>query len=277
MLQRDFNRGALRMKPWWAGLLVLCLAGPAIPVSPDASGDSGTVAVAGSLFPCVSDLAERYAASGGNPPRLVVGSSGKLARQIEAGAPFGLFLSANVEWLEYLKHRGLVGPAEPLASSPLVLWWSRSAPPDPALLAGEPRVAIADPEAAPFGAAARLYLEERGMYDRLRRANRLIITGTVLQSALAVQSGGADLALTALSVARKLKGGYTVLPVPALRHAGAPVQGKMTPPLEDFWRYLRSPEVEAVWREWGFEVLYNDEVRDRSGAAGAAATSGGSP
>ena len=265
------------MKRWWASLLVLCLVGPAISVSADASGDSGTVAVAGSLFPCVSDLAERYAASGGNPPRLVVGSSGKLARQIEAGAPFGLFLSANVEWLEYLELRGLVGPAEPLASSPLVLWWPRSAPPDPALLAGQKRVAIADPEAAPFGAAAREYLEERGLYDRLRRGKRLIITATVLQAALAVQSGGADLALTALSVARKLKGGYTVLPIPSLGHAGAPVLGRMTPPLEDFWRYLRSAEIEAVWREWGFELPCSDETQRRSGGAAAAVTSVGGP
>jgi molybdate transport system substrate-binding protein len=181
-----------------------------------------------------------------------VGSSGKLARQIESGAPFGLFLSANLEWLDYLEQRGLVGAQERLASSPLVLWWLRAGAPDPALLDGEPKVAIADPEAAPFGAAARRYLEERGLYGRLLHGKRLIITSTVLQAALAVQSGGAEVALTALSVAHELGGGYALLPVPALQHAGALVLGRTNPGVEKFWRYLRSPEARSVWEAWGF-------------------------
>ena len=66
------------------------------------------MAVAGGLFPCVSELADLYNDMAGEAPGLVVGSSGKLAGQIAAGAPFGLFISANLEWLHYLEEKGLV-------------------------------------------------------------------------------------------------------------------------------------------------------------------------
>ncbi len=66
------------------------------------------MAVAGGLFPCVSELADLYNDMAGEAPGLVVGSSCKLAGQIAAGAPFGLFISANLEWLHYLEKKGLV-------------------------------------------------------------------------------------------------------------------------------------------------------------------------
>jgi molybdate transport system substrate-binding protein len=228
------------------------LLAAAVPASADGAGDPGAVAVAAGLYPCVSDLAERFAASGAAPPRLVVGSSGRLARQIEAGAPFGLFLSANLEWVEYLGQRNLVGPIVPLPQSPLVLWWPRREPPDLQLLSGAPRVAIADPAAAPFGRAARDYLEARGWYEELTRRKRLIVTGTVLQAALAAQSGGADMALTALSAAGRLGGSFTPVPVAPLQHAGALVRGRDTAAIRAFWEYLRAAEAEPIWRAWGF-------------------------
>jgi molybdate transport system substrate-binding protein len=220
-----------------------------------------TVAVAGSLSPCVEELAARYAArsagGGAAAPALVTASSGKLAAQIEAGAPYGLFLSAEVDWIERLQDEGLCLEVLPLAESPLVMWWSRPSPPRAEDLRGagrELRVAIPDPEAAPFGRAAREYLSSLDAYHPLVAGKRLIVTATVLQAVLAVQSGGADLAFTSLSVARKAgEGSHTVLPV-CLHHAGSLIRGRSTPQLEAFWAYLRSPEAEPVWRAWGFSV-----------------------
>jgi molybdate transport system substrate-binding protein len=210
------------------------------------------VAVAGSLFPCVEELAARYQASGRPAPQLVLGSSGKLALQIEAGAPYGLFLSADLEWLQYLRDRNLCGEVLPLAESPLVMWWPRAEPPEPVLLSGSLRVAIADPEAAPFGRIARQYLEDRNLYARLVQAKRLIITDTVLQSVLATQSGGADIAFTSLSVTHKLEGGnYAVLPY-SLQHAGSLISGRATEGLRAFWAFLRSEEAISRWEAWGF-------------------------
>jgi molybdate transport system substrate-binding protein len=221
---------------------------------------SDTVAVAGGLFPCVGELAELYDGITGKAPGLVVGSSGKLASQIAAGAPFGLFISANLEWLHFLEERGLVGKIIALASSPLVLWWPRDGQPDPNALQGSVRVAIVDPALGPFGSTARCYLENIGIYDALLREKRLIITSTALQSALAAQGGAADLAFTSMAVAKKIvvelrsPGSAVVIPGYDLIHAGAVIQNRSSAAIEAFWAYLRSEEADAVWRKWGFTL-----------------------
>lgn len=219
-----------------------------------------TVAVAGGLFPCVSELADLYNDMTGKAPGLVVGSSGKLASQIAAGAPFGLFISANLEWLHFLEEKGLVGEIVAFASSPLVLWWPRDGRPDPNALHGPVRVAIVDPALGPFGFTARRYLENIGAYDSLLQDKRLIITSTALQSALAAQSGAADMAFTSMSVAKKIAadlhspGSVVVIPGYDLIHAGALINNRSSALIEAFWEYLRSEEADAVWRKWGFTL-----------------------
>jgi molybdate transport system substrate-binding protein len=183
-----------------------------------------------------------------------------LASQIAAGAPFGLFISANLEWLHFLEEKGLVGEIIALASSPLVLWWPRDGQPAPNALQGPVRVAIVDPALGPFGFTARCYLENIGIYDTLLREKRLIITSTALQSALAAQSGAADLAFTSMSVAKKIAaelrspGSAVVIPGYDLIHAGAVIQNRSSAAIEAFWAYLRSEEADAVWKKWGFTL-----------------------
>ncbi|UCF96132.1 MAG: molybdate ABC transporter substrate-binding protein [Spirochaetaceae bacterium] len=224
-----------------------------------------TVAVAAGLFPCVRELADLYGECNGKAPNLVVGSSGKLASQIAAGAPFGLFLSANREWIIFLEKKGLVVEYTDFATSPLVLWWPRKDPPDPRALGGDLRIAIVDPILGPFGATARAYLEDAGLYDSLLREKRLIVASTALQAALAAQSGAADLAFTSMSVARKFstdlraQGSSLALCGYDLTHAGALIRGQATAGVEEFWRYLRSREAVAVWRKWGFNVDREEE------------------
>jgi len=221
---------------------------------------SDTVAVAGGLFPCVSELADLYNDRVGESPGLVVGSSGKLASQIAAGAPFGLFISANLEWLHYLEEKGLVGEIVAFASSPLVLWWSRDRRPDPNVFRGPVRVAIVDPALGPFGSTARRYLENLETYAALLKEKRLIVTSTALQSALAAKSGAADLAFTSMSVAKKIAADFrspgtaVVIPGYDLVHAGALIHDRSSAAIEAFWEYLRSEEAEAVWQRWGFTL-----------------------
>jgi molybdate transport system substrate-binding protein len=217
------------------------------------------VAVAGGLLPCVTELAATYKENTGWAPELVGSSSGKLARQIEAGAPFGIYLSADFSWPIYLNSRGdFLEEIIPLASSPLVLWWLKAEKPALYIINSGIRIALADPDAAPFGSAAKNYLQEAGLWQELSIKKRLVITGTVLQSALAVKSGGAEAGFVSLSAVKKLKtGSYTLLPVPRLSHAGAIVKGRASPRLRDFWNYLRSEPAGKIWRDWGFEVTDN--------------------
>jgi len=231
---------------------LLLLLFPAVP-------RADVAAVAGGLFPCVSELTAVYREKTGWAPELVSSSSGKLARQIEAGAPFGIYLSADFSWPDYLNSKGdFLEEIIPLASSPLVLWWLEPEAPTPSIINSGIRIALADPDAAPFGRAAKNYLQEKGLWQELLRKKRLVITGTVLQSALAVKSIGAAAGFVSLSAVKKLKTGtYTVLPVPRLSHAGAIVKGRASPRLRDFWNFLRSDAALEIWRDWGFEVRNN--------------------
>lgn len=216
-----------------------------------------TAAVAGSIYPCVTELAEIYTESGGNAPELVMGSSGKLAAQIKAGAPFGLYLSASRKWALHLKDLDLIEEIHPMATSPIVLWWMKEEAPALELLAdGKTRVSIADPEAAPFGRAARDYLRAEKLYDKLLADKHLIIGGTVQQAGLAARNGGADVAIVSLSIARKMDAGSeTILPIPSLANAGALVKGKTTSDLKDFWAFIRSAKAAPVWTKWGFSPV----------------------
>ncbi len=216
-----------------------------------------TAAVAGSIYPCMTELASLYEDAGQKPPELVMGSSGKLAAQIKAGAPFGLYLSASRKWALHLRDQGLLEDIHPMATSPIVLWWSRETPPSSKILRHDKtRVAMADPQAAPFGRAAQKYLAKQHLYNDLMDNKRLVIGGTVQQAALAARNGGADVAIVSLSIARKMDiGSETPLPIKPLSNAGALVKGNASAELEDFWTFIRSSQAAPVWIRWGFSPV----------------------
>ena len=216
------------------------------------------VAVAASMHECINELATQFENHGlGTSPKIVSGASGKLASQIIAGAPFGLFLSASPEWTKKLESEGLLYEVFPMATSPVVAWW----PKDETITLEtierkDVRIAIADPEAAPFGKAAAEYLNAIGIYDELLKEKRLVIMGNVEQAALAAKTGGADIGMFSLSVAKKLnEGSYVILPVDPLENSGGLVKSKATKNIEAFWHYIRSEASYDIWIKWGFEPV----------------------
>lgn len=187
----------MRAKAFWI-LFLITVSGPAL------AGEPLTVAVASNFRGTAGELASTFQARTGHATRLVTGSSGKLYAQIVNGAPFDVFLSADAERPKLLEEQGLIVPGSRrvYALGRLVLW-SR----DPrvgddcigALARGDgARIAIANPDLAPYGIAAREYLEERGLWDRLQPD--LLIGENVLQAFLFAARGGATFALTAASV-----------------------------------------------------------------------------
>ena len=134
-----------------------------------ARAETVTVAVASNFVEMARELAAEYEERSGHEVVLIQGSTGKLHAQIVNGAPFDVFLSADVERAESL-------PAAKdgrfiYAIGQLALW-----SPTPSLARGdcvdamieseEGRIAIANPALAPYGMAARQYLEEAGLWDR---------------------------------------------------------------------------------------------------------------
>ncbi len=151
------------------------------------------------------------------------GSSGSLFVQISNGAPFDLFLSADMAYPQKLIEQGLAvyESAFRYANGHLVIWVRADSPLDPAALGMsalvEPsvrKVAIANPQHAPYGRAAVAAFESAGLYDSLR--DRLVLGENVAQAAQFVESGAADVGVIALSLAlspaMRDKGRYWEIP-----------------------------------------------------------------
>lgn len=137
---------------------------------------------------------------------LTFGSSGQLAEQIKAGAPFALFLSANEAYLKGLVKAGEVLPhsARPYAVGSLVVITEKGMEAPLATLndLARPeyrRIAVANPETAPYGTAARQALRKAELWDRL--SGNLVFAESVRQALQFVETGSADAAIVGKAVA----------------------------------------------------------------------------
>lgn len=247
----------------------LLLLGACGPVEGARSGDPPGDAEAPLLVLAAADLQYALPAivrlherATGRRVAVVLGSTGNLAAQIENGAPGDVFLAANEAFLDRLEAAGRVRPGSRrvYAVGRLALTWAPGTSP-PAGLADLARpeyreVAIAHPEHAPYGAAARQALVAVGAWDALRP--RLVHGENVAQAFQFVRTGNARAGLVALGVALGVPGTpYHVvddaLHAP-LRQAGAVLAG--APRAEEasaFLDLLASPEGLAVLARYGFE------------------------
>src|SRR5579884_3371650 len=178
---------------WVAILLVLVSA---LAVTAPADGAEITVAAAADLNYALQDLAQRFTKSTGTQVKLSFGASGNLFSQIQNGAPFDLFFSADSSYPQKLADTGVVDRASirTYAVGSLVLWAPNSLGLDPQklkmdLLTGGKvqRIAIANPEHAPYGRAAMAALQHFGLKDRV--ASKLVMGENISQAAQFVQSG----------------------------------------------------------------------------------------
>lgn len=195
------------------------------------------------------------------------GSSGTLFAQIDNGAPFDLFLSADVSFPQRLSERGKADAASlfPYAVGHLVVWVAPESRLDLAqgiralLDPAVRKVAIANPAVAPYGAAAVAAMKSLGVYDAL--SPRLVLGENVAQAAQFVQSGAADAGIISLSLARspQMRDGRTweIPPsaFPPLQQAGIVCTGGANRGGAALLRdYLRSEPARAILRRYGFAL-----------------------
>lgn len=185
-------------------LVLLALAGGPAP----ASARHLDVAAAADLKFAMDDVVGAF---GKAHPEIVVsvsyGSSGNFLSQIQNGAPFDLFFSADIEYPRRLAEAGLAPKgSEFLYAVGRIVAWVPTASHVlverglEALTAPEVRrIAIANPTHAPYGRAAEAALRKLGVYDRVK--DRLVFGENVAQTAQFVQSGAADAGIIALSLA----------------------------------------------------------------------------
>lgn len=235
-----------------------------------ASGQNApAIAAASDLKFALDEIAQTYESNTGRTVRLTFGSSGNFFRQIQQGAPFELFLSADDDFVERLARDGLTVDAGALyAIGRIVLFTPKAS----TIRADEQmkdlaaalkdgrlkRFAIANPDHAPYGRAAQEALTTAGLWTAIKP--RLVLGENVSQAAQFAASGSTQGGIFALSLALsptfKDAGNYVTLP----DHLYRPLRQRMvllkraTPPARDFYAYLQQPAARAVFRKYGFTL-----------------------
>ncbi|EPX63491.1 Molybdenum ABC transporter, periplasmic molybdenum-binding protein ModA [Cystobacter fuscus DSM 2262] len=195
------------------------------------------------------------------------GASGNFLAQLSQGAPFDVFLSADMSYPRKLVEQGLVAPdgVFPYAVGHLVLWVPRDSPLPveklgmKALLEpGVRHIAIANPQHAPYGRAAEAALKSQGLHDAVK--DKLVLGENVAQTAQFAQSGAADVGIIALSLAlapaMKAQGRYWEVPTsayPRMEQGGAILQKAKDPELARRFRdALLGPQSRPLLERYGF-------------------------
>lgn len=231
-----------------------------------ASAGEVMVAVAANAAEAVEALAEDFERESGHRVTVTVGSTGKLYAQILHGAPFDVFLAADQERPRLLVEQGIAMADSRItyAVGRLALWSRQSgAVSDGVAVLREGafrRLAMANPELAPYGAAARKTLRELGLWESLR--SKIVLGENVGQSFAMTASGNAELGFVAVSSVLSAGNSYSQerWEVPARFHE--PIRqdavlldrARDNKAARDFYRFLSSPESRNVVESFGFVV-----------------------
>src|SRR5215471_12975349 len=166
------------------------------------------VAAASDLNFPIKEIISQFEQKTGNTVKLTLGSSGSFQAQIANGAPFDVYLSADVDYVRQLERSGLIEPGSlyVYAVGRLVIWVPNASPIDVERLGMESllqpsarRIAIANPAVAPYGRAAVAALRHFSLYDRV--SSRLVLGDNIAQTAQFVSSSAADIGIIAHSAA----------------------------------------------------------------------------
>ncbi len=252
-----------------AGLGVVLMLTGCANTSPEAEeGDPSSsvrVAAASDLQFALDDVIEEFTQ---DHPEVEVevtyGSSGNFAAQIRNGAPFDVYLSADIELAQDLADDGFGDPESVFdyAVGRLVVWAPQDSPAEVEAgiegLASEEvaTVAIANPQHAPYGETAQAAMDTAGVTEELQ--DKLVLGENIAQAAEFVLSGNADAGIVALSLALSPPmtdaGSYTEVPLdsfPTLRQGGMLLDGA-TGEDEDFVEFLGADQGQAILADYGF-------------------------
>jgi len=227
-----------------------------------------TVAAASDLQFAFQEVTARFEKETGTRIKLVFGSSGNFFTQIQNGAPFDLFFSADMEYPRKLEAAGLTVPGSlyQYATGKLVLFVPRESHLDLSrglkVLsdAAVKKIAIANPAHAPYGRAAVAALQKEGVYDAV--SGKLVLGENISQAASFVASGNADAALLARSLAvapsMQEKGRYVDVPAddyaPIDQACVILSSSHQKEAAQKFLGFLKRSENIQLMRQYGFAV-----------------------
>jgi molybdate transport system substrate-binding protein len=227
-----------------------------------------TVAAAADLQSAMQDVTTQFQKQTGKAVKVTYGSSGNFFQQLQNGAPFDMFFSANLDYPRKLESAGLVEKDSyyGYAKGKIVVWVPNDSKLDissglKALL--DPKIgkiAIANPEHAPYGQAAVAAMQKEGIYDKVK--DKFVLGENISQTASFVVSGSADVGVVALSLAlspnMKDKGRYAEIPAadyPPIEQACVILSSSKNKELaEQFLTFVKSAAVADILVKYGFDV-----------------------
>lgn len=240
------------------GVVALAVA-PAL-----ARAEPALVAVAANFAQPAKMLAARFMEKTGHTLKISTGSTGQLYAQIANGAPFDVFLSADAERPRKLEERGLgvAGSRFTYAVGRLVLWSPGAdtvGGPFEAAFKSRPHrsIAIANPDLAPYGAAAREALRAKGLWKDVK--GRLVFGQNIAQTHAMVATGNAEIGFVAQSQIKNRGQKGAKWPVPAETHA--PInqdavlltRARDNVAAHDFVSFLKGDSAKKIIEDFGYE------------------------
>jgi molybdate transport system substrate-binding protein len=246
-------------------LLLVCLALVFCRLS---SAQEITVAAAADLQFAMQDIAEQFQKETGKNVKLIFGSSGSFFQQIQNGAPFDMFFSADLSYPKKLEAAGLTEPGSyyQYAKGRIVIWVLKDAALDVSsgmkslLNPNIKKIAVANPQHAPYGQAAVAAMQKEGIYDKVK--DKFVLGENISQTASFVVSGSADVGIVALSLAlspsMKDKGRYFEIPTdeyPPIQQAGVVLSSSKNKQVaKQFLSFIKTTAVADTLRRYGFDV-----------------------
>lgn len=229
--------------------------------------EEALVAVAANYSGAIAAVAEEFTKATGHTLQITTGATGKLYAQIAAGAPFAVMLSADAKTPARIEAEGLgvAGSSFTYAVGKLSLW-SRDADrikddPKAALSAADTRfIAIANPELAPYGIAAREAMQEIGVWDAVQ--SKIVMGLNIGQTFSMVDTGAAQVGFVATSAIRgpgiEAKGSHFDVPQemfgPIEQDAVLLNPGKDNAAAIAFMEFLKGDAAKAIAQSFGYGV-----------------------
>lgn len=226
-----------------------------------------TVSAAADLTPAFEELGPVFEQETGIKIAFNFGSTGQLAQQIEQGAPVDVFAAANVSFVEALEQKNLIiSETKALYAQGRITLWTRT---DNSMRLerleelAQPqvqRIAIANPEHAPYGVAAREALHSVGVWERV--TSKLVFGENVRQTLQYAEAGNVDAAIVALSLSIQSKGRWVLISEKLhkpLNQALAVIKTtRHEVEARRFASFINSPQGRTVMRKYGF-ILPGEE------------------
>src|SRR5215213_7020724 len=220
-----------------------------------------TVAAASDLTPAFEEIGRAFQAVHKTKVVFVFGSTGLLTRQLENGAPVDLFAAASMSYIEQLEQKGLIIPDTKAiyARGRITLWT-----PSESTLRFErindlarpefTRIAIANPDHAPYGLAARQALESAGIWERVKP--KLVYADNIRQTLQYAETGNVEVAIMALSLSMQSNGRWSLIPEelhqPLDQGLGIMKSTKNEQDARAFAEFVSGPQGRAILQKYGF-------------------------